>query len=625
MLGAAVGAVVVATSRRPASAPAARVPAVPPPSAAPAPSADDDPDPAEEAAQCAARPLRLPKGEPPALTCQAARRVIAQVRRRAALPMSSPERKTFAEAVSGWLDPHGMWSAAPDSPVRTALGRYATELIHDIEASPTDSSPCTAALEVGRVTHAWMGELRTDLDAAERDTRQSSKPEAFKLATEGLFQDDPVTRPGRALARDLGQRIAAFRSAFGADSPTLKQAESRLLPDLGANAWSEVVLAAAVRAYVPTVDPHGQWAPFEEEWSLYSSDPALASEPRLWGRMLRTALGVKILEEPTPPLRRGDLVLEVASIPTVGLSVEQVEQLSHLESVGGETSRSVVVLRRGELAPRKLEIALDTDETTADPPELSKSSVAYGDGAVWVVSIPDVPDELGDELEEVVESVADEPAAPLGIVLDLRGNGGGSLDGAVGAIGVFLPGVPCFPLRRRDGGIEVQSAATPQPTAQWRGPVAALVDGYTASAAEMIAGAIGSYQRGPVLGSRTFGKGCVQEYFDDRAGAGVLRLTTMLFSLPDGSPLQGVGLSPTMLMTLPAADERERTIPGALEPWKGPDVRRAAAMGGPDWPPHHGRVGPAEDAVVHAALERLGQPRRSAAVLPGRGSRRASP
>jgi len=129
------------------------------------------------------------------------------------------------------------------------------------------------------------------------------------------------------------------------------------------------------------------------------------------------------------------------------------------------------------------------------------------------------------------------------------------------------------------------------------------------------------------VGARTFGKGCVQEYFDDKADVGVLRLTTMLFSLPDGSPLQGVGLTPDLVLPFPVVSEREKSLPGALGPWKGPDVRARASMGGPEFPPHNGRVGPCPDPWMCTALNRLGPPsaRRSAANLPKRVIRSASP
>ena len=74
------------------------------------------------------------------------------------------------------------------------------------------------------------------------------------------------------------------------------------------------MLAAAVRAYVPAVDAHGQWAPLDEEWSLYAADAAVDEGPRLWDRMLRTALGVRVGGGARPPLVAGDLVLSTGAL-----------------------------------------------------------------------------------------------------------------------------------------------------------------------------------------------------------------------------------------------------------------------------------------------------------------------
>ena len=171
--------------------------------------------------------------------------------------------------------------------------------------------------------------------------------------------------------------------------------------------------------------------------------------------------------------------------------------------------------------------------TTACPRRRSVTA----NGWVDVITINEVGDHLGEDLADRLAQAQKDDDPPLGVVLDLRGNGGGSTDGAAAAIGLFLPGVPSFPLIHRGVVSEILRASAPDAEAVWKGPVAVLVDGYTASAAEMIAGAIDSYGRGPLLGAHTFGKGCVQEYFDDHSGAGVLRLTTLLVALPDGSAL----------------------------------------------------------------------------------------
>lgn len=542
------------------------------------------------------------------------------------MPAVSPGAREFADHTADWLDPHGLWSAAPDSPIKHSLEQHALGLLAELEADPHSQSECDAAAAVARVVRDWVAEIGRELDTGRKSAPRVSRERVFLLAEASVFQDDPVTRPARALARELGARIGSFAFEFADAGAAVDAARSRLAPELPLAEWTGAVLAAAVRSYVPAVDPHGEWAPIDEEWSLYSADPGLLSEARLWGRMARTALGVRVLDEATPPLADGDLVLSVAGVSTAGLSVEQVEQLSHLESIGGETTRDVVVLRRSQPKPVKLSVEL-TREAPAEGNRLSVRRVSYGGDAVAVVAIPDVPDELGEDLEQVTTELAEQGEPLAGMVLDLRGNGGGSIDGAVAAIGLLLPGAPLFPLRHRDGTIEIQRATTPPPAHTWHAPVAALVDGYTASAAEMIAGAIAGYHRGPVIGSRTFGKGCVQEYFDDVAGAGVLRLTTMLFSLPDGSPLQGVGLSPTFSLPLLPASERERAIVGSLKPWQGPDVRAKASMGGAEWPAHRGQVGVNDDPVLRSALVRLGRAapiRRTAAVSAGRPLRRSN-
>jgi carboxyl-terminal processing protease len=230
--------------------------------------------------------------------------------------------------------------------------------------------------------------------------------------------------------------------------------------------------------------------------------------------------------------------------------------------------------------------------------------VPYGRGTVAVVSVRYVGDDLGQRLGAAISSVLRAPVPPLGVLLDLRGNGGGSTDGAAAALGIFQPGVPAFPLLNRGHVTEVLVAPAPSADARFRGPVAMLVDGATASAAEMLAGALERYRRGVLLGQRTFGKGCVQEYFRDRAGIGVLRLTTRLYTLPDGSPVQRHGLLPSLLVGSDDAVERESDVPGSLEPIAGPDVR-VPVPAAPGWPPHSGRVGPCEDPTVCAALRRV--------------------
>ena len=132
----------------------------------------------------------------------------------------------------------------------------------------------------------------------------------------------------------------------------------------------------------------------------------------------------------------------------------------------------------------------------------------------------------------------------------------------------------------------------------------------------MIAGALATYKRGPTVGTPTFGTGCAQEYVDDDAHAGVLRLTTLVYALPDGTPVQRVGLVPQIRFPFtpaggsadPFANEREAKLPHSAPPWRGPDLRDATSMKAVEtpWPAHGGLVGPCRDGEVCRALRALG-------------------
>ena len=573
------------------------------------------------------RPLKVPSGDQPRVACAQARAIVAEVRRR--LPAEPPHvsPKLFAELWADWFDPHGLWSAAPDAPLAETARAQASALLAELETGGPAAS-CPAALALGAQSKHWVDGLRSVFEQARSEAPSVKFLRALSAVNQPAFEDEVVSRPARELAADLGLRVGQFLNTAPefADAPA-SAALSRFFPDLSAEAWSEVALAAAVRAYVPAIDAHGEWAPLDEEWALFAGDPIDGTEPSLWGNMMRTPIGVRIVATPRLPLEIDDLVLSIDGTETAGLSVEQVEQLARVEPPAGQSVRTARVLRGQSAQPIDLTITFpQSGDEEADPLPLTR--VRYGDGWAQVVTVSEVGDHLGEDLADALSLSQKDDDAPVGVVLDLRGNGGGSTDGAAAAIGLFLPGVPMFPLIHRGVVSEIMRATSPDPETTWTGPVAVLVDGYTASAAEMIAGAIDGYGRGPLLGAHTFGKGCVQEYFDDHSGQGVLRLTTLLVALPDGTPLQQVGLEPEWSLGLPAADEHEADLEGSPKGASGPDVRNRAAMGNVPWPSAQGQIGPCDDPVVCRALARLGTGvpvRRSRAGNPGASHTRRTP
>ena len=566
------------------------------------------------------RGLILPTGEPTALGCDDARTVVLQARTSMAGDVLPVDAAKFAEATADWLDPHGLWSVAPDAPGGPVVKRNGERLLAELQQRP-GAGPCAVALDVGSELAAWSDELRRVFDQGARDGAEKSPPrslaDAWKLATSTPFEDGAVTHGARDLARELGRQVGALRSIYGNSiAQYAEAARSRTAPTIGAEGWARVVTAAALRAYIPQLDAHGAWAPLDEEISIY--DLALEAEPpeRMWTEMSRTALGVRINRGAIAPLADGDIVLKVQDVALAGVSVEQAEQLSVIADARHGTKARVTVLRAREAEPLDLVVqatsgAPDAAPADAAPPELPFALVRYGDGRAAIIAINDVPDDLGAKLSSALAR-AREAHDLRGVVLDLRANGGGSTDGAIAALGLFLPGVSLFPMRRRDGEIEVDRAPDVPLEKRYTGPLAVVVDGDSASAAEMMAGGLASYRRAVVIGDLTYGKGCAQEYLDDDAHAGVLRLTTLLFSLPDGSPVQKVGISPQVRLSLPAATERESLVSRALGPWRGPDVRDQSRVKDVPWPTNGGRVGPCHDPTLCRALRALGATRAAA-------------
>jgi carboxyl-terminal processing protease len=160
-----------------------------------------------------------------------------------------------------------------------------------------------------------------------------------------------------------------------------------------------------------------------------------------------------------------------------------------------------------------------------------------------------------------------------GVVIDLRGNGGGSLSEATELTGLFIDQGPVVQVKDSFGKIEVER--DPDPELAYDGPLAVLVDRNSASASEIFAGAIQDYKRGIVIGEPTFGKGTVQTLVDlnrfvpgSDADLGRLRLTMAQFFRINGGSTQHRGVVPDILFPTAkhASRHGERSLDNAL-PW----------------------------------------------------------
>ncbi len=160
-----------------------------------------------------------------------------------------------------------------------------------------------------------------------------------------------------------------------------------------------------------------------------------------------------------------------------------------------------------------------------------------------------------------------------GVVLDLRNNGGGSLSEAVELTGLFIDQGPVVQVRESGGRVSVDGDRNPG--VAWDGPLAVLVNRGSASASEIVAGAIQDYGRGLIIGETTFGKGTVQNMVDldrwpanEEARFGQVKLTIAQFFRPGGSSTQNKGVVPDVSFptSVDSSEYGESTYDNAL-PW----------------------------------------------------------
>ncbi len=136
-----------------------------------------------------------------------------------------------------------------------------------------------------------------------------------------------------------------------------------------------------------------------------------------------------------------------------------------------------------------------------------------------------------------------------GVVVDLRGNGGGALQEAVRLTGLFIKQGPIVQVKNADGSIKTEDDEIP--TIDYKGPLVVLVDRRSASASEIFAAAIKDYGRGIVVGETTFGKGGIQTLFpfsfDQKTSSGNVKLTTAQYYRVSGPSTQHIGVEPDIV------------------------------------------------------------------------------
>ena len=230
-------------------------------------------------------------------------------------------------------------------------------------------------------------------------------------------------------------------------------------------------------------------------------------------------------------LRANDLIYEVGGVSTYGLTL--TEAVSMIKGEEG-TEVTLTLIREGE--SDYLEITLTRRRVEAPTVEYSML-----DGRIGYIQVTEFDSVTVNQFSEALYTVKN--SAARGIILDLRGNPGGNLDAVVDMCNMILPEGMIVYTEDKYGNREEYTSDGEH---ELELPLVVLVDMNSASAAEIMAGAIKDHGIGTLVGTTTFGKGIVQQIMSFRDGSAV-KLTISAYYTPNGNNIHGIGIEPDVL------------------------------------------------------------------------------
>ena len=269
-------------------------------------------------------------------------------------------------------------------------------------------------------------------------------------------------------------------------------------------------------------------------------------------------------------IRSGDRIVAIDGQTISDIGFDKL--VRHMRGVPG-THVKLVIARTGRPEPLMVDVVRAEVHVTSARGILMPNAIAY-------VQIKQFQDQTHDELLRVTGRLRGESKVPLaGVLLDLRANGGGLVDQAAAVADEFLTKGTIYTMRRRGQIVEQETAHGGGAFAGL--PVVVLMNEYSASASELVAGALQDGDGATVVGAQSFGKGSVQTILDLPGGGGV-KLTTGRYYTPNGRSVQAEGIHPDVLAEAAQKDGgafvfRERDYSNAL-PSEGVAARDGGAV-----------------------------------------------
>lgn len=309
------------------------------------------------------------------------------------------------------------------------------------------------------------------------------------------------------------------------------------------------LLNAAVRGMLLELDPHSSYLEPEDFDELQISTQGEFGGLGIEITMEEDAITVVTPYDDTPAskagLKPGDVIVAVDGDSVKGKSLQEVVKLLRGD-VGSKVS--VTLMPKSSDTPRTVDMQRDRIEVQSVRHKMLRPGFGY-------VRINQFQTRTGDDVKKALRALQNE--APLkGLVLDLRNNPGGILTGAVEVADLFLHQGLIVYTEGRMREERMQYEATPN-TLLANTPMVVLVNGGSASASEIVAGALQDHKRAVLAGQRTFGKGSVQSVLP-LSGDSALKLTTARYFTPSGHSIQADGIHPDVVFAPAKVEEQSR-------------------------------------------------------------------
>lgn len=330
-------------------------------------------------------------------------------------------------------------------------------------------------------------------------------------------------------AKEIGiplEQLRAFSDVF-----------SRIKNDYVVEVDDKTLLVNAIRGMLSGLDPHSSYLDSEE-----FKDLQIGTTGEFGGLGIEVGMEdgfVKVIApiDDTPAQRAGvqagDLIIRLDDAPVKGMTLSDAVKVMR-----GKPGSDIVltIVREGEEKPLTITITRDVIKVKSVKHRMLDDGFGY-------VRITTFQSKTGSGLIKAVSQLKKDNKGPLkGLVLDLRNNPGGVLNASVSVSDVFLDKGMIVYTEGRVEDSRLRFNATPGDMMDGA-PIVVLINGGSASASEIVAGALQDHNRAIIMGTRSFGKGSVQTILPSRGGAAV-KLTTARYYTPSGRSIQAEGIKP---------------------------------------------------------------------------------